>query len=223
MMYAMKWIWPTNVMLMSIAWVFIGSCRASGYPLSKFEFIMKPRWNTICDALLPFSSFVPTIKEWWSYSLITSLPCPLTQIALLIAWPCGVVYSNRTFGVDGRATFFAGVSTFCWVMVIVLQIVLMFGIHKDRRYFRTPSNSTLIVSIATNSFRKFMNVIRIQGRFQDAQRLSEIGSVFVWGFWKVLGQKAASFLCFRYKSFSQEGFCTLDFWNSEWYFISLIG
>ncbi|XP_066020778.1 uncharacterized protein [Pocillopora verrucosa] len=32
-------------------------------------------------------------------------------------------------------------------MVIVLQIVLMLGIHKDRRYLRTPSYSTLIVSL----------------------------------------------------------------------------
>lgn len=46
---------------------------------------------------------------------------------------------------DGRATFFAGVSTFCWVMVIVLQIGFMLGIHKDQRYFKTPSYSTLIV------------------------------------------------------------------------------
>ncbi|CAH3041542.1 unnamed protein product [Pocillopora meandrina] len=68
------------------------------------------------------------------------------EFFLLFAWPCGVVYSNRTFGLDGRATFFAGVSTFCWVMVIVLQIVLMLGIHKDQRYLRTPSYSTLIVS-----------------------------------------------------------------------------
>ena len=83
--------------------------------------------------------------------LFTSLPCPLTQILLLIASACGIVYSNRTFGMDGRATFFAGVSTFCWVMVIVLQIGFMLGIHKDQRYFKTPSYSTLIVSIATNS------------------------------------------------------------------------
>ena len=81
-----------------------------------------------------------------------SLPFPLTQILLLIASACGVAYSNRTFGMDGRATFFAGVSTFCWVMVIVLQIGFMLGIHKDQRYFKTPSYSTLIVSIATNSF-----------------------------------------------------------------------
>ncbi|XP_027037176.1 uncharacterized protein LOC113665652 [Pocillopora damicornis] len=32
-------------------------------------------------------------------------------------------------------------------MVIVLQIVLMLGIHKDRRYLRTPSYSTLIVTV----------------------------------------------------------------------------
>ena len=69
-----------------------------------------------------------------------SVPYPLTLFLLLFAWPCGIVYLlNRTFGLDGRATFFAGVSTFCWVMVIVLQIVLMLGIHKDRRYLRTPS------------------------------------------------------------------------------------
>nr|XP_058973968.1 uncharacterized protein LOC131800302 [Pocillopora verrucosa] len=66
-------------------------------------------------------------------------------ILLLIASACGIVYSNRTFGMDGRATFFAGVSTFCWVMVIVLQIGFMLGIHKDQRYFKTPSYSTLIV------------------------------------------------------------------------------
>ena len=68
-----------------------------------------------------------------------SVPYPLTQFLLLFAWPCGIVYLNRTFGLDGRATFFAGVSTFFWVMVIVLQIVLMLGINKDRQYLRTPS------------------------------------------------------------------------------------
>ncbi|XP_066020636.1 uncharacterized protein [Pocillopora verrucosa] len=66
-------------------------------------------------------------------------------ILLLIASACGVAYSNRTFGMDGRATFFAGVSTFCWVMVIVLQMGFLLGIQKDQRYFKTPSYSTLIV------------------------------------------------------------------------------
>lgn len=64
---------------------------------------------------------------------------------LLIAWPCGAVYANRTLGLDGRATAFAGIATFCWVMVIIMQIVFLVGINKDQRYFRTPSTSTLIV------------------------------------------------------------------------------
>ena len=29
-----------------------------------------------------------------------SVPYPLTQFLLLFAWPCGIVYLNRTFGLD---------------------------------------------------------------------------------------------------------------------------
>lgn len=69
----------------------------------------------------------------------------LEIFTLLIAWPCGAVYANRTLGLDGRATAFVGIATFCWVMVIIMQIVFLVGINKDQRYFRTPSTSTLIV------------------------------------------------------------------------------
>ena len=144
--------------------------------------------------------------------LFTSLPCPLTQILLLIASACGIVYSNRTFGMDGRATFFAGVSTFCWVMVIVLQMGFLLGIQKDQRYFKTPSYSTLIVSIATNSFPIIHGCdTHIRPFPRCLKTLCENGSVFVGSLWKVLRRKAASFLYFRYKSFHKKGFVLLTF------------
>lgn len=91
--------------------------------------------------------------------LKTMLGCSriLEFVLLLIASPCGVAYSNRTFVWNSRASFFAGVSIFSWIMVIVLLIAFLLGIHKDRRYFRTPSYASLIILVV----QVFMTILLI--------------------------------------------------------------
>ncbi|XP_078356394.1 uncharacterized protein LOC144641235 [Oculina patagonica] len=66
---------------------------------------------------------------------------------LLIAWSCVVVYSNNVAGLDDRANFFRGITIFCWVMVIIFQVVFLSTINLNKNYFRQPSHCTLIVSI----------------------------------------------------------------------------
>ena len=50
-------------------------------------------------------------------------------------------------GSDFRVNFFKGITIFCWVVVILLQIVFTFSINKNRHYVRKPSYCTLVVSI----------------------------------------------------------------------------
>lgn len=65
-------------------------------------------------------------------------------VCLSVAWPCAVVYSNRLFASDGRTNFFKGITIFCWVMVILIQIVSVLSINKNKTYFRQPSYCTLV-------------------------------------------------------------------------------
>ena len=73
-----------------------------------------------------------------------------SQVLLSIAWPCAVVYSNRAFAFDGRTDFFKGITIFCWVMVILFQLVFVFSINKNKNFFRQTSYCTLVVSISTS-------------------------------------------------------------------------
>ncbi|XP_073233098.1 uncharacterized protein [Porites lutea] len=65
-------------------------------------------------------------------------------LILLGAWICIVIYSNRTSSLDGRANFFRGITIFCWVMVIIYNIVYIFGLNKSKVCFGQPSNFTIM-------------------------------------------------------------------------------
>ena len=68
------------------------------------------------------------------------------KLVLLGAWVCIVIYSKRTFSLDGRANFFRGITIFCWVMAIIYNIVYIFGLNKSKACFGQPSNFTIVVS-----------------------------------------------------------------------------
>ncbi|CAH3161258.1 unnamed protein product [Porites lobata] len=65
-------------------------------------------------------------------------------LILLGAWVCIVIYSKRTFSLDGRANFFRGITIFCWVMAIIYNIVYIFGLNKSKACFGQPSNFTIM-------------------------------------------------------------------------------
>lgn len=81
----------------------------------------------------------------------------LEFVSLLTAGGCIIVYSNRTFGLDGRANFFRGITIFSWVMVIIYHFIYVFGLNKNKTCFGQPSNFTLM----SLSFQIFLTILLI--------------------------------------------------------------